>query len=101
MSQFFQGLLSSYEVNNSFTISALAESFKIAAKNTRKSLPNQVDGTMMNVYEEIADAAHNGLDESEKLEDLLKIIAYSSIISVKNTQSHNRLLKQKSSQISG
>ena len=34
LSQFFQGLLSSYEVNNSFTISALAESFKIAAKNT-------------------------------------------------------------------
>ena len=60
LSQFFQGLLSSYEVNNSFTISALAESFKIAAKNTRKSLPNPVDGTMMTVYEEIADAAHNG-----------------------------------------
>ena len=68
LSQFFQGLLSSYEVNNSFTISALAESFKIAAKNTRKSLPNPVDGTMMTVYEEIADAAHNGLDESEKFE---------------------------------
>ena len=94
LSQFFQGLLSSYEVNNSFTISALAESFKIAAKNTRKSLPNPVDGTMMTVYEEIADAAHNGLDESEKLEDLLKIIANSSIISVKNTPNKLDILKE-------
>ena len=84
LSQFFQGLLSSYELNDSFTISELAESFKIAAKNTRKSLPNPVDGTMMTVYEEIADAANGGLDEYEKLEDLLEIIAKSSIISVKN-----------------
>ena len=94
LSQFFQGLLSSYEVNDSFTISELAESFKIAAKNTRKSLPNPVDGTMMTVYEEIADAANDGLHESEKLEDLLEIIAKSSIISVKNTPNKLDILKE-------
>ena len=94
LSQFFQGLLSSYEVNDSFTISELAESFKIAAKNTRKSLPNPVDGTMMTVYEEIADAANDGLHESEKLEDLLEIIAKSSIISVKNTPNKLDILRE-------
>ena len=50
LSQFFQGLLTSYENNKCFTISSLVTSFTIAAENTRKSLPNPVDGTMMTVY---------------------------------------------------
>lgn len=94
LSQFFQGLLTSYESNKCFTISSLVTSFTIAAENTRKSLPNPVDGTMMTVYEEIARAASKGLSKSENLEDLLEIIAKRAVLSVKNTPNKLKILRE-------
>ena len=94
LSQFFQGLLTSYESNKCFTISSLVTSFTIAAENTRKSLPNPVDGTMMTVYEEIARAASKGLSKSENLEDLLEIIAKGAVLSVKNTPIKLKILRE-------
>lgn len=94
LSQFFQGLLTSYESNECFTISSLVTSFTIAAENTRKSLPNPVDGTMMTVYEEIARAASKGLSKSENLEDLLEIIAKRAVLSVKNTPNKLKILRE-------
>ena len=94
LSQFFQGLLTSYESNKCFTISSLVTSFTIAAENTRKSLPNPVDGTMMTVYEEIARAASKGLSKSENLEDLLEIIAKGAVLSVKNTPNKLKILRE-------
>ena len=53
LSQFFKALLNSYEKNGSLTINSFSETFLIAAKITRESLPNPVEGTMLTIYDDI------------------------------------------------
>ena len=93
LSQFFQGLLNSYELNKSLSISALYNTFIIAADITRKSLPNPVDGTMLTVYEDIGLLATKSIDNCNSIQDILKVIANASVVSVKNTPNKLRILR--------
>ena len=93
LSQFFQGLLNSYELNKSLSISTLANTFIIAADNTRKSLPNPVDGTMLTVYEDIGLQATKSIKNCNSIQDILKVIANTSVVSVKNTPNKLRILR--------
>jgi len=93
LSQFFLGLLNSFEQTKVLSISAIANAFTIAADNTRKSLPNPVDGTMLTVYEDIGLLATKSIDKCNSIQDLLKVIAEASISSVKNTPNKLRILR--------
>tara|TARA_B110000263_G_scaffold41784_1_gene33677 strand:+ start:12171 stop:13802 length:1632 start_codon:yes stop_codon:yes gene_type:complete len=93
LSQFFLGLLNSFEQTKVLSISAIANAFTIAADNTRKSLPNPVDGTMLTVYEDIGLLATKSIDNCNSIQDLLKVIAEASISSVKNTPNKLRILR--------
>ena len=93
LSQFFLGLLNSFEQKKSLSISALANTFTIAADSTRKSLPNPVEGTMLTVYEDIGLLATKSIDNCNSIKDILKVIANASVLSVKNTPNKLRILR--------
>ena len=93
LSQFFLGLLNSFEQKKSLSISAIANTFTIAADSTRKSLPNPVEGTMLTVYEDIGLLATKSIDNCNSIKDILKVIANASVLSVKNTPNKLRILR--------
>ena len=92
LSQFFLGLLSSYKQNKRLSFKTLAESIVNAAKTTRESLPNPVDGTLMTIYEEVGSKALKTYSSSKTLSDFLKELSEESIKSVKNTPNKLQIL---------
>ncbi len=93
LSQFFLGLLSAYKQNKRLSFKTLAESIVNAAKTTRESLPNPVDGTLMTIYEEVGSKALKTYSSSKTLSDFLKELSEESIKSVKNTPNKLQILK--------
>jgi hypothetical protein len=93
LSQFFLGLLSAYKKNEILSFKTVADSIVNAAKTTRESLPNPVDGTLMTVYEEIGSEALKTYASSKSLSDFLKKLSEESIKSVKNTPNKLQILK--------
>ena len=93
LSQFFKALLNSYEKNGSLTINSFSETFLIAAKITRESLPNPVEGTMLTIYDDIGKVIKEKKEKVDNFSELLKIIADTSIESVKETPNKLQILK--------
>jgi len=94
LSQFFLGLLSAYKKNKNLSFKTLAESIVNAAKTTRESLPNPVDGTLMTIYEDVGSKALKSYSSSKSLSDFLKKLSEESIKSVKNTPNKLPILKE-------
>jgi hypothetical protein len=93
LSQFFLGLLSAYKNNKILSFKTLADAIVNAAKTTRESLPNPVEGTLLSIYEDVGSIATKNFETSKDLSGFLKILSVQSIKSVKDTPNKLQILK--------
>tara|TARA_B100000579_G_scaffold86857_3_gene68136 strand:- start:10549 stop:12189 length:1641 start_codon:yes stop_codon:yes gene_type:complete len=94
LSQFFLGLLSAYEKNKVLSFKTLADAIVNAARTTRESLPNPVEGTLLTIYEDVGTIAIRKFESSKNLSDFLKELSLESIKSVKDTPNKLQILKE-------
>jgi len=94
LSQFFLGLFSAYEKNKVLSFQTLADAIVNAARTTRESLPNPVDGTLLTIYEDVGTIAIRKFESSKNLSDFLEELSLQSIKSVKDTPNKLQILKE-------
>lgn len=94
LSQFFLGLFSAYEKNKVLSFKTLADAIVNAARTTRESLPNPVDGTLLTIYEDVGTIAIRKFESSKNLSDFLEELSLQSIKSVKDTPNKLQILKE-------
>jgi len=94
LSQFFLGLFSAYEKNKVLSFQTLADAIVNAARTTRESLPNPVDGTLLTIYEDVGRIAIRKFESSKNLSDFLEELSLQSIKSVKDTPNKLQILKE-------
>jgi len=94
LSQFFLGLLSAYKKNKILSFGTLADGFVNAARTTRESLPNPVEGTLLSIYEDLGSKAIEKCESSKNLSDFLRELSDQSIKSVKETPNKLEILRE-------
>jgi DAK2 domain fusion protein YloV len=88
LAQFFKGLSESLNAPGAEPLlrgTSFAKSLRIAATNSYKAVPNPVEGTMLTVYRECADAAEASAKLNGSLESVLSAVVAESLDSVRRT----------------
>ncbi len=85
LAQYFKGLAEAIGESTELTGEHFAKSIRVAAINSYKALPNPVEGTMLTVYRECAEAAENSAAQDNSLESVLADVAEEALASVRRT----------------
>ncbi|MDA1279663.1 MAG: DAK2 domain-containing protein [Chloroflexi bacterium] len=85
LSQFFKGLAEAVGDSSELSGRVFASALRIATKNSYRSVPNPVEGTMLTVYRECADEATKSVGLDNPLETVLANVAARSLDTVRRT----------------
>ena len=85
LAQYFKGLAEAIGESTELTGEHFAKSIRVAATNSYKALPNPVEGTMLTVYRECAEAAENSAAQDNSLESVLADVTEEALASVRRT----------------
>ncbi len=88
LAQFFKGLSESLAESGDDSVlrgKSFARSLRIAATNSYKAVPNPVEGTMLTVYRESADAAEEAASRHRSLERVLSVVVMTALDTVRRT----------------
>jgi hypothetical protein len=85
LAQYFKGLAEAIGDSTELTGEHFAKSIRVAATNSYKALPNPVEGTMLTVYRDCADAAEASAARDNSLESVVADVAAEALASVRRT----------------
>ncbi|MDG0844204.1 fatty acid kinase catalytic subunit FakA [Staphylococcus equorum] len=94
LSQLFRGFSKSLEAYDEINAQQLAESFKAGVETAYKAIMKPVEGTILTVARDAADAAMHKVEETEDCIELMTYILEEAEISLENTPNLLPVLKE-------